>query len=211
METIRVILADDHPIVRKGLKKMVEEMPHITVVDEVGNGFELIEKVRNNKYDLVILDISMPGLNGLDTINKLQSFNNAIKILILSVYPEKSFGIRFLKAGASGYQNKDRNLTSIKSAITTIMNGGKYFSQEILEKFAQSKENNINKSPHEKLSNREFEIMLMLASGDKNLEIAKTLMISDKTVSTYKTRLLEKMKMKTNADLTKYAYEKNLL
>ena len=211
MGAYRIILADDHPIVRKGLKKIIEKMPHTTVADEVGNGYELIEKVRNNDYELIILDISMPGLSGLETLKKIQSFNKTIKFLILSVYPEESFGLRFLKAGASGYQNKDRNLTSIKSAITTIMNGGKYFSQEILEKFAQSKENNINKSPHEKLSNREFEIMLMLASGDKNLEIAKTLMISDKTVSTYKTRLLEKMKMKTNADLTKYAYEKNLL
>ena len=211
METIRVILADDHPIVRKGLKKMVEEMPHITVVDEVGNGFELIEKVRNNKYDLVILDISMPGLNGLDTINKLQSFNNAIKFLILSVYPEESFGLRFLKAGASGYQNKDRDITTIKDAINTIMNGGKYFSKKILEHFVLSNEKDYYTSPHESLSNREFEIMLMLASGDKNLEIAKKLMISDKTVSTHKTRLLEKMNMKTNADLTKYAYDKNLL
>ena len=207
----KVIIADDHPIVRKGLKEIVEEIRGVLSVDEAEDGFILIDKVAENDYDLIILDVSMPGINGLDTLYQLQLLKKTFKVIVFSIYSEDQYAIRFLKAGASGYITKDRDASDIIDAIQTVMNDGRYFSKDILEKFVLAKVSGFNDTPHEMLSNREYEIMLMLASGNKSSDIAIDLSISEKTVGTHKIRIFNKMNLQNMSELIHYAVEKNLI
>ena len=210
-KTIRIIIADDHPIIRKGLKEIIADIPGVIAIDEAENGNELIRKMENCKYDLIILDISMPDLSGIDAIKHINKIDKSVRILIFSIYSEDHYAVRFLKAGAHGYLQKICESSEIIEAVKSVTGGKKYFSNEVYEKFIMNKENNFIFTPHELLSNREYDIMLLLASGKKSSEIASELDVSEKTVSTHKKRILDKMSMKKNAELVKYVVENRLI
>ena len=208
---MHVLVADDHSIVRSGLIQIVMKIDEVSSVEEAINGQEALAKIENNQYDLIILDISMPGLNGMDVLKAMKDNNEKANILILSVHPQAQYAIRALKLGASGYLCKNDINEELTSAIKKIASGGKYISAALAEKIVFDKKDDLNKLPHEKLSGREFQIMLMLAEGKSVKEIAGELFISDKTVSTYRARLLEKMGIENNAELIHYAINNNLI
>ena len=208
---IRIILADDHPIIRKGLKEIIADIPGIVVIDEAENGNELLRKMKNYRYDMIILDISMPDLSGIDAIKQIKRIDKSVKVLVFSIYSEDHYAVRFLKAGAHGYLQKICESSEIIEAVKSIADGRKYFSNEVYEKFILNMEKNFVFTPHELLSNREYEIMILFASGKKSSEIASELDVSEKTVSTYKKRILDKMNMKKYAELVKYVVENKLI
>lgn len=209
---IKVIIADDHKMFLQGLKQILREAPDIVVVDEAGNGQEALNKIyANNNIDLLILDISMPGLSGLDVIKELRSNKSRISILILSMYPEEQYALRAIKAGASGYITKASAPEELIEAIRKISKGGTYISSSIAEKLLFSLKGDSEKLLHEALSNREYQILKMIASGKTVSQIADELFLSVKTISTYRTRILEKMNMKSNAELIHYAIKHKLL
>ncbi len=207
----KIIIADDHPIVRKGLKDILAEITSAEVVAEAENGFELMDIIGREKYDLLILDITMPGMSGLDALRHINTLYGKIPTLVFSIYSEDNYAIRFLQAGASGYVNKESDATVIIEAVNTVLMGGMYFSRDILEKYATISNNNFDQSPHERLSNREYEIMLLMAKGKRMSEIAEELAISAKTVSTHKSRIFEKMNFSSSSDLIKYAIDSKIL
>ena len=208
---MKVLIADDHTIVREGLRQIVLKMSGIFTVDEASDGHEALNKILTEKYDLVLMDVSMPGLSGMDILKTMKERNECAQVLILSVHPQEQYAIRALRLGASGYLCKDSIYEELTSAIKKIASGGKYISPALAEKIAFDNKDDINKLPHESLSEREFQIMIKLAKGISVKEISNELFISDKTVSTYRTRLLEKMEMKNNAELTHYAIRNNLI
>lgn len=208
---MKVLIADDHAIVRNGLKEIVNKMDVINTVDEAVDGKEAFNKISKGDYDFVIMDISMPGLSGLDILQKLKAKKEKLNILILSVHPQEQYAIRALRLGASGYLSKDSAYDELETAIRKISSGGKYISSAISEKLIFDINKDTDKLLHERLSEREFQVMCMLAKGKSVIEIGKELFISDKTVSTYRTRILEKMEMKKNAELTLYAIKNNLI
>lgn len=208
---MHVLVADDHSIVREGLKQIIRKIECVSKVEEASDGHEALAKIEKNKYDLVILDISMPGLSGLDILKTMKDKNEKAHVLILSVHPQEQYAMRAFKLGAAGYLCKDSINEELSSAIKKIAAGSKYISLAFAEKIAFDKNDDINKLPHEKLSEREFQIMCMLAKGKSVKEIANELFISDKTVSTYRMRLLEKMGMKNNTALTHYAIRNELI
>ena len=206
-----VLVADDHPIVREGLKQIVMKMEEVSKVDEALDGHEAMTLIEKNKYDLVILDISMPGLSGLDILKTMKERNEKAHILILSIHPQEQYAIRALKLGASGYLCKESINEELLSAIKKIAAGGIYISATMAENIALDINDDRDKLPHEKLSQREFQIMYMLAKGKSVKEIAGELFLSDKTVSTYRMRLLKKMGMKNNSEIIYYALKNNLI
>lgn len=208
---MKILIADDHSIVREGLKQLITKIDNVCHIDEVSNGVDALGKIEKQKYDFVILDISMPDTNGLEVLSRLKEKNIIPPILILSVHPQEHYAIRALKLGASGYLCKDSIYTELETAIKTIMDGEKYISPNLAEKILFDSEKGIVLAIHEKLSEREFQIMLKLARGQGVTEIAQELFISDKTVSTHRMRLLEKMGLKKNAELTIYAIRNNLI
>ena len=208
---INILIADDHAIVREGIKQILAELPDKVTTDEAINGQEVIQKVWNNNYDLILLDISMPGRSGLDILKQLKSENPALKILILSMHPEEQYAIRALKAGASGYLTKESTPLELTEAIKKVSIGKKYVSSSLAETLASHLETTAERPLHESLSNREFEVMCMIASGKTVKEIADELSLSVKTISTYRTRILEKMNMKNNAQITHYTIQNRLV
>lgn len=208
---MKVLIADDHTIVREGLKQILKKTDDIFCIEEAVNGTDALSKIENNEYDLIIMDISMPGKNGLDVLKDLKQKNVSTNILILSVYPQEQYAIRAMRLGASGYLNKNSLYEELEIAIKTILTGKKYISKQLAESLVFENNNALNTLPHEKLSEREFQVMLMLARGKTVLEIAGELFISDKTISTHRMRLLEKMGMKKNAELTLYAIRNELI
>lgn len=208
---IKIIIADDHPIVRKGIREIIEETKDITVESEASNGNELLNKIKTKNVDIILLDISMPGKSGIEILKQIKQEYPKIFILILSMYPEEQYAIRALKAGAAGYVTKDTAPEELINAIYKIYKGGKYISANLAEKLACELEDNFEKPLHERLSDREYEIMCMIAKGRSLTQIAGELFLSIKTVSTYRARILEKMKLKTNSELTRYAIENNLI
>lgn len=207
---IKILIADDHAIVRKGLKQILAEMPEKVVSDEAVNGQEVLQKIWGDNYDMVLLDISMPGRSGLDILKQLKSDIPDLKILILSIHPEQQYAIRALKAGASGYLTKESTPHELIEAIRKVSTGKKYVSSSLAETLASHLETLSDKLLHETLSDREFEVMRKIASGKTVKEIAEELSLSVKTISTYRARILEKMKMKNNAQLTYYAIHNKL-
>lgn len=207
---IRILVADDHPIVRKGLKQIIEETSDITVEDEAGDGYEVLEKIQKNNFDVVLLDISMPGMNGLDVLKQIKTIKSNLPVMILSMHPEEQYAIRILKAGASGYLTKESAPEELVKAIRKVANRGKYVSSSLAEKLVFDLSSD-NKMAHETLSDREFQVMYMIASGKTVSVIADELSLSVKTVSTYRARILDKMGLKSNAELTRYAFENNLI
>lgn len=208
---MKVLITDDHSIVREGLKQIVRKIDAISIAEEAVNGNDALEKIKKNKYDLVIMDISMPDKSGLDILKILKDKNEKIKVLMLSIHPQEQFAIRALKLGAYGYLCKDSVYEELETAIKTILAGGKYISSALAEKLFFNTKNGIYSPLHEKLSEREFQIMCKLVKGVKVKEIAEELNISNKTVSTHRMRILEKMCFKNNAELTNYAIKNDLI
>jgi len=208
---IKILIADDHAIVREGLKQILSESPDLVVVAEASSGQEVLEKISKNDLDLVVLDIAMPGRGGLDILKEIKTQRPRLPVLMLSMYPEEQYAIRVLKSGASGYLTKESAPSELVMAIRQISQGKKYISPSLAEKLAIDLEINPDKMPHEILSDREYQVMCMIASGKTLKEIADGLSLSIKTISTYRSRILEKMNMKTNAELTHYAIKNNLV
>ncbi len=208
---IKVLIADDHAVVRRGIKQILDEIPVVETVDEATNGQEVLSMVAKGAYNLVLLDISMPGRSGLEVLKQLKSENPRLPVLILSMHPEEQYAVRALKAGASGYLTKESAPDELIAAVQKILEGGKYVSESLAERFVAELSAPSEKAAHQTLSDREYEILCMIASGKTVSEIGEELALSVKTVSTYRTRILTKMNMKNNAELTRYAIENNLL
>ena len=208
---IKILIADDHTIVREGIKQILAEMPEVTVTDEARNGQEVLQYVWDNDYDIVLLDITMPGRSGLDILKQLKSEKPALKILILSMHPEEQYAIRAFKAGAFGYLTKESSPTELIEAVRKVSIGKKYVSSSLAETLASHLEARSEKPLHYSLSDREYEVMCMIASGKTVKEIAGELTLSVKTISTYRARILEKMDMKNNAQLTHYTIQNRLI
>lgn len=206
---MNILIADDHAIVREGIKNLLATIPSVTHVDEAADGEETLLKVKSNGFDLLILDISLPGISGLDLLQKLRDSNKECRTLIISLHPEEHYASRAFKLGAVGYLSKNTSYHKVKEAIQKVLDGGRYVSDELAEKLAFG--DNDGSPPHEKLSEREFQVMLLLAKGKSVSEIAEQTFISDKTVSTYRTRILKKLDQKSNAGLTIYAIKNGLI
>ncbi|MDY0187750.1 MAG: response regulator transcription factor [Syntrophus sp. (in: bacteria)] len=208
---IRILVADDHTIVREGLKQIVGEVDDMTVADEAGNGQEALSKIREGDYDVVLLDISMPGQSGLEVLKDIRAEKPKLPVLILSMHSEEQYAVRALRAGASGYLTKASAPDELIGAIRKVSRGRKYVTASLAEKLALELGTDTSKPPHEMLSDREYQVMLMLAAGKSVTEIADELCLSVKTISTYRSRVLEKMNMKKNAELTLYAVQNHLV
>ena len=208
---IEILIADDHAIVREGLKQIVAETADIVVADEATSGHEVLEKVWKNEYDVVILDISMPGRGGVDILKQLRGQKPHLPILILSMHPEEQYAVRVLKAGAAGYLTKESAPDELLTAIRRVSSGRKYVSPSLAEQLAFDLESDAEKPRHETLSDREYQVMCMIASGKRVQEIAEQLCLSVKTISTYRSRIMEKMKMKNNAEVMHYAIKHGLV
>lgn len=207
----RVLIADDHAIVRKGLVQILAEGPDSVIVDEAGSGEDAIEKILSNDYDLVLLDISMPGKGGFDVLHEIKISKPGIPVVMLSIHPEEQYAVTALRAGASGYLSKGNALDELLEAVRKVLAGGKYISDTLVEKLAFGLLSETEKPVHETLSKREFQVMRMIASGKAPREIADEMSLSVKTVNTFRARILQKMRMKGNAELTHYAINNNLI
>lgn len=208
---LRILIADDHTVVRKGLKQiLLDEFPGAQI-EEVADGAELVKKVMAAKWDVVVSDLSMPGRSGLEALQQIKISHPDLPVLILSIHPEEQYAIRALKSGAAGYLSKDSAPEELVKAVQKVLLGKKYISQAIAEKLANTFSPDVSMQPHENLSDREFDVMKFLANGKSVSEIAETLSLSVTTVSTYRTRVMTKMNLRSNSDLTKYAIENSLL
>ncbi len=208
---LRILIADDHSVVRKGLRQiLLDEFP-TAKIEEVPDAEELIKKVMSDKWDVVVSDLSMPGRSGLDALQQIKISHPELPVLILSIHPEEQYALRALKSGASGYLSKDTAPDELVKAIQKVLLGKKYISQSIAEKLADNFSSDSALHPHENLSDREFDVMKLLANGRSVSEIAEMLSLSVTTVSTYRARVMVKMNLKSNSDLTKYALENKLI
>ena len=208
---IRVLIADDHPVVRLGLKMILEKEPDISVHNEARTAREALELVHNTDFDIVLLDISLPDRNGLEVLHQLKNECPEIKVLVISMHSEDLYAVRVLKEGASGYINKDSAPEELVKAVRKVVSGGRYVSSSLAEKLAFGLVNDSDGPPDRALSNREFQIMCMIASGKTVKGISNELYLSEKTVSTYRARIMKKMNMKTNAELISYTIKNNLI
>lgn len=210
MANMRILIADDHLVVRKGLKLiLLEEFPNAEIED-VPDAEELVRKIMNGKWDVVVCDMTMPGRSGLDALQQIKQIAPGLPVLILSFHSEEQYALRVLKAGASGYLNKGSAAEELVKAVQTVLLGKKYISETVAEKLAT----NISKGEiqaHETLSDREFDVMKLLAEVKSVSDIAEMLSLSVTTISTYRARVMQKMNLKTNSDLTKYAIENKLI
>ena len=207
---IRLFVADDHPIVREGLKNLVAMGTGMVVVGEAADGEEALGALRETEVDLLLLDVSMPGPGVLEVIRRLQASLPDLRILVLSVHSEEQYAVRVLRAGAAGYLMKDRTPEELLDAIRKIHSGGRYVTESLAEKLALDLLPDTDVQPHERLSDREFQVLTSLASGLSSKEIAGKLSLSPKTVATYRSRILQKMDLETTAELIRYAVERDL-
>lgn len=208
---IRIIIADDHAIVRAGLKQFLAAEKDMVVTGEAADGMETLACVRTAECDVVLLDISMPGKNGIDTLRQLKRSRPDLPVLILSAYSEEQFAVSLLRAGANGYISKETASEQLVAAIRTVIGGGKYVSPGVAQVLVSDLSGDSDKPPHATLSKREFQIFYRLASGESVSKIAEELFLSVKTVSTYRARILEKMQMSSNANLTYYAVKNKII
>lgn len=208
---IRILIADDHAVVRRGLEQIISETEDMRVGAQAASGDEAIASVRAERFDVVMLDLNMPGRSGLDVLKQIKIERPQLPVLVLSVHSEEHYAVRVLRAGASGYLNKESAPDMLIEAIRRVVGGRKYVSAEVAEKLLMEMDRDAEGPLHDALSDREFQVMRMLASGNAVSEIAETLTLSVKTVSTYRTRVLEKMNMKSNAELTRYALSHGLV
>ena len=208
---IRVVIVDDHAIVRRGVRQIVAEHPGIEVVAEAGDYAELTTYLRDGDCDVVLLDVALPGKNGIEILKSLRERHPRIRVLMFSTYPEDQYAVRALKAGASGYVNKSSAPEKLAEAIQQVALGRRYITPEVAESLAASLAEPESRKPHELLSDREFQTLRLIASGRKLSEIADELAISPKTVSVYRARVLEKLKLRTNTELARYAVANELV
>ena len=208
---IKILIADDHTIVREGIKQILADTADMVVAGEATNGHEVLEHIRKEDWDVVVLDLAMPGKDGLDTLKELKIEKPKLPVLVLSMHPEEQYAVRLLKAGASGYLTKESAPEELIAAIRKVSQKGKYVSSSLGEKLAFYLESDSEKPVHEVLSDREYRVMLMIASGKTVKEIGEEMFLSIKTISTYRVRALKKMGMKNNAAFTYYAVKHNLL
>ena len=207
---IRVLIADDHAIVRQGLRQILSDTPDLTVAGEAENGVQAVQMVRTGEWDVVLMDVSMPDRNGIDALKLIKKEYPRLPVLILSMYPEEQYAIRALKAGAAGYLTKQSAPELLVTAIRQVASGKKYVSPSLAEELANAIGDDSERPPHEKLSDREYQTLCMIASGKTPTEIAEALNLSVKTVSVYRARLLEKMNLRNNAELTHYGLKHGL-
>jgi DNA-binding NarL/FixJ family response regulator len=208
---IRILVADDHEMFREGIKRICEDNPDLVVAGEAGNGNEVLDKISQEDFDLLLLDIAMPGLSGLDALKQLKTLKPKLRVLVLSMYPEDEYAVRSIKAGAAGYLTKAKASDELMEAIKRVSSGGNYIDSSVAEKLLFEMQAGTSKPPHETLSDREYQIFSMLVRGEKVSQIAEKTFLSVKTVSTYKVRILNKMEMKSTAELVKYAVEHQLI
>jgi two-component system invasion response regulator UvrY len=208
---IKILIADDHAIIRRGLCHIVAGEPDMDVVGEAENAQQTLDFISRQHFDVVVLDINMPGRSGLDVLKEIKQERPNLPILVLSVHSEEQYGVRVLKAGAAGYLNKESAPEQLVKAIRKVYRGGKYVSESLAEKLVLELGSDGDQPPHKNLSDREYEVMRLIASGKAVGEIAGLLSLSVKTVSTYRARLLQKMNMKNNAELTHYVIQNQLL
>lgn len=209
--TIKILVVDDHSVVRQGVKQILEDIPRLSVAGEAANGSEALSQLRRNRFDIVLLDISLGQQNGLELLKQILQIDVALKVLILSMHPEKQYAIRALKAGAYGYLMKDSASTELIAALDTIANGQKYVTASLAEQLVAEITGSYQPEPHKSLSDRELEVMLLLAKGNTITEIGELLSLSAKTVSTYRTRLLTKLNLNNTAEIIRYAIQNSLV
>jgi len=207
---IKILIADDHAVVRKGLKQILLEEYPSAKIGEVSDAESLLAEITKDNWNIVICDMNMPGRSGLDALTQIKQIAPQLPVLIMSMYPEDQYALRVLKAGASGYLGKDNIHDDIIKAVQTLQLGKKFITPTIAEKLANALGQDTSLQPHELLSDREFDVFKQLASGNAVSDIAVQLSLSATTVSTYRSRIMEKMQMRTNAELTRYAIEKKL-
>lgn len=210
-DSLRILIADDHTVVRKGLKQILLEEFRNAEIEEVTDAENLLKKVLKEDWDLVISDISMPGKSGLDVLQQIKQHYPRLPVLILSIHPEDHYAVRVLRAGASGYLNKDSAPDQLVAAVHQLLLGKRYITGAVAERLAMLLHQDSDRLPHELLSDREFEVLKLLAAGHPISDIADKLTLSTTTVSTYRARILAKMNLRTNADLTLYAIDNRLL
>jgi two-component system invasion response regulator UvrY len=208
---IKVLIADDHPIVRQGLRQILSGTSDMMVAGEAANAQETLDQVRAGEWDVLVLDITMPDRTGFDILRELKHAQPQLPVLVLSIHAEEQLAVRVLKTGASGYLTKENAPGELVRAIRKVVGGGKYISRGLAESLAFGLDTDTTGPPHELLSDREFQVMQLMANGKTLAEIAEELSLSTKTVSTYRTRLLEKMNFKTNAEIIRYVIENGLI
>ena len=210
-DALRILLVDDHAVVRQGLKQILAEEFERSQFGEAQSVQEALDLLRGRKWDVVVLDIDLPGRSGLEVLKEVKSCPARIPVLVLSMYPEDQFAIRTLKAGADGYLTKQSAPEELVNAVRKVCAGGKYVGPRLAERMAAELDESVGIRPHEGLSDREYEVMCKIALGKTAREIATEMALSDKTISTYRRRILQKMKFKNNSDLTRYALEHDLV
>jgi len=208
---LNILIADDHALFREGLKQILQENFDGLVLDQASNGYEVLDKISGNDYDILLLDIAMPGISGMDVLKQLRIIRPKLHVLVLSMYPEGQYAVRAIRAGASGYLTKRSASDELIEAIKKVLKGGIYVTATIAEKLMVDFRPDTGKPPHELLSDREFQIFCMIASGKTVSTIAEDLNLSVKTVSTHRVHILEKMRMKNNAELTNYAIKHQVI
>jgi len=210
-DTIRILLADDHAMFREGLKQVLSRTTDLVVADEAENAQQVLDNVEKKEFDVIVLDISMPGRDGIDVLKQLKHTRPNLHILVLSMYPEDQYAVRAIKAGASGYLTKNKASQELIDAIRRIASGRRYISPDVAEQLAIDIEGGSERPLHKKLSDREYQVMCLIASGKTVKEIAGELSLSVSSISTMRTRILKKFNMKTNAEITHYAIKHNLV
>lgn len=208
---IKVLVADDHAVVRRGVLQILEEAPDMVATGEASTGRQVLQAVQTHDYDVVVLDIAMPDGGGLEVLKQLRTLRPEVRVLILSIYPEKQYAVRALKAGAAGYLTKESAPDELIAAIRQVSLGGKYITQSLAEKLAVELGGEAEKEPHETLSDREYQVMGLLAAGKTVTDIATELSLSAKTVSTYRARILEKLNLQSTAEIIRYAFKRGLV
>ncbi len=207
---IDILIADDHAVVRAGLRQIIDGVSDMVVAEEAAGAIEALDKIRKKRYSVVVLDISMPDKSGLDVLKEIRIGHPKLPVLMLSMYPEDQYAMRALRSGASGYLTKDSTSEELVTAIRTVAAGRKYISPNLAERLALNLDADMKKEPHEILSDREYQVLCTIASGNSVSQVADRLSLSVKTISTYRSRILEKMQLRNNAELTNYAIRNNL-
>ncbi len=208
---IKILIADDHPLFREGMKKIIKEEPDMKIVAETESPPEVLELINTSKPDLLMLDISLPGRSGIDITKDVRSFHPKLPIIIISMHAEERFAVRALKAGASAYLNKECDAKVVLEAVRVVATGKKYITPKVAEQLAHDVDSSASKLTHELLSDREFEVMQLIASGKTIRDIAEQLSLSINTINTYRMRIFEKMNLKTNIDLVHYSIQHGLI
>lgn len=206
----RILIADDHPIVLKGLKQILEESGIVRRITQVNSGEEVLATIKENNFDVILLDISMSGINGIETLEEIKKLKPSLPVLILSMYPEKDYALRAIKAGASGYLTKKSAPAELANAISKIARGGRYISPALADLIASTLTESSDTPLHERLSNREFQVLRMIATGKSLKEIGGEISLSPKTIGTFRTRILQKLNITSNAELVRYALKHEL-